>query len=168
MSVDPRLPARLGLPDKLQRLRDEFLVLSELSEHVLSINRVRVCLVYRLGLVSNQDVDDEENGLVLKWQVLELFAQSPDGATEHPVSQSDALVEEGWSVLIRSVEKSRVFKKGARVALSYDEITNTFMTIMKFAIQISASLQKFVPVASAAHVTAPEKQESDQDAPPAG
>ena len=96
---------RLGLPDKLKKLRQDFGVASELEGHVLSINTVRNCLVHRLGIVADQDVD--ANGeLVLLWRTSDLVAQNPDGTQELSIMDAPGtLIVPGWTVIHRVIDK---------------------------------------------------------------
>jgi hypothetical protein len=131
----------LGLPDKLKRLREDFSVSSELEAHVLSINTMRNCLVHRLGIVADRDVD--ANGeLVILWRSIDLVAQSPDGIQEIVLDQ-EAIIEAGWIVIVRVTDKSKVFHKGERIELSYEEITHTFSSLMNFATTLGQSIEGY-------------------------
>ncbi len=131
----------LGLPDKLKRLQEDFSVSSELEAHVLSINTMRNCLVHRLGIVADRDVD--ANGeLVILWRSIDLVAQSPDGIQEIALDQ-EARIEAGWTVIALVTDKSKVFRKGERIELSYEEITHTFSSLMNFATTLGQSIEGY-------------------------
>jgi hypothetical protein len=131
----------LGLPDKLKRLREDFSVASELETHVLSINTMRNCLVHRLGIVADRDVD--ANGeLAILWRSIDLVAQSPDG-THEIVLNKDTIIEAGWTVIVRVTDKRKVFRKGERIELSYEEITHTFSSLMSFATTLGQSIEGY-------------------------
>jgi hypothetical protein len=134
---------RLTMPDKLKRLRDDFSVTSELEKHLLSVNTVRNCIVHRLGIVTDRDVD--ANGeLVLLWRSFDAIAQNSDGTQEVSLMDNpEFLIEVGWSVIPRVLDKKRVFQKGERIDLSYREITDTFLSLMNFTTSLGLSIEGY-------------------------
>jgi hypothetical protein len=134
---------KLGLPEKIRQLRDDFGVSAELSGHVLTINRVRNCLVHRFGAVRAQDLD-QDGELKLRWRVFEFFGESADGSHQ-VIVDGPIVLEEGWSLKLRAADRGRVFKLGDRVTLSYGEITHTMMTLMQFAIEVTEALKQKGP-----------------------
>jgi hypothetical protein len=142
---------RLGLPDKLKVLRDEFDLKPSLANQILSINRVRNCLVHRDGLVTTADLADEGN-LVLRWRVLELYAKQEDGSES--AIEGPTVVRGGSSIIVKSIDRSREFRKGERIELPYSEITATFVTVMLFAMEITTEIQRLtnsLPAPEVAH-----------------
>jgi hypothetical protein len=134
---------RLGLPDKLKKLQRHFGVASELEAHVLSINTVRNCLVHRLGIVTDRDVD--ANGeLVLLWRTSDLVAQNPDGTQELSILDNPEIqIVPGWTVIYRVIDKKKVFRKAERIDLSYREITDTFLSLMNFTTTLAVSIEGY-------------------------
>jgi hypothetical protein len=131
----------LGLPGKLKRLREDFGVASELEAHVLSINTMRNCLVHRLGIVADLDVN--ANGeLAILWRSLDIVAQSPDG-TQEIVLDKPEIVDVGWTVRARVTDKKKVFRMGERIELSHMEITHTFSSLMSFATTLVQSIEGY-------------------------
>ena len=66
-----------GLPKKIKILRDNFNVYSPIEEHVMSLNKVRNCLVHRGGIVQQEDLNTERE-LVAKFREFQLIVMSPD------------------------------------------------------------------------------------------
>jgi hypothetical protein len=132
---------RLGMPAKLNRLREDFSVTSEFEAHLLSINTARNCLVHRLGMVTDRDVDT--NGeLAILWRSFALVAQSPDGAQEISLDEP-VVIEAGWTVIVRMTDKQKLFQKGERIELSYREITHIFSSLMSFAASLGKSIEEY-------------------------
>src|SRR4030043_1049828 len=88
-----------GLPDKIKRLKDVYRVYSNMEDQILSLNRVRNCLVHRLGIVGQQDVD-LNNVLTAKFKQMQLLAISPNKDQEVIISEPTN-VEGGWTVAVR-------------------------------------------------------------------
>jgi hypothetical protein len=133
---------RLWLPRKLEKLRADFGVASDLEPHVLTINRVRNCLVHRLGIVMDQDVD--ANGeLVALWRSPTIVKQNSDGTQEMSLEEPDEIIEPGWSVIVRVVDQRKRFQRGERVELSYRELTHTFSTLMAFTTSLAQSIEEY-------------------------
>lgn len=131
----------LGLPVKLQRLRDTFSVGSTFEAHVLSINRVRACLVHRIGIVSTMDTDENDE-LTILWRVIELLAQNPEG-TEEIILDKRVEIKGGWVIAVRQRDKRKSFKRGEKVELSYSEVTDTIFSLMSFAASLIPSIEEY-------------------------
>jgi hypothetical protein len=102
---------------------------------------MRNCLVHRLGIVADRDVD--ANGeLAILWRSIDLVAQSPDGIQE-TVLDKEAIIEPGWTVIVRVTDKSKVFRRGERIELSYEEITHTFSSFLSFATTLAQSIEGY-------------------------
>lgn len=132
---------KLGLPDKFMRLRDEFGVTTDFETHVLSINRVRACLVHRLGNVSSQDVGSSGE-LIVQWRVMELVAQDSNG-TETLIETPGFEVEEGQAIAFRITDKQRGFKLGEHISFEYRQITDTIFTLIALSIGMTKSVEEY-------------------------
>ncbi len=132
---------RKGLPNKLTYLKEEFGVTSEFSEHILSLNKIRNCLVHRQGVVSDLDVD-ETGILKAKWNSFDGNAISPDGKESHPIIPNST-IKAGWSIEIRLINKERSFPKGERIIFPADEHVHSLMTLLQFGISIINSMKAY-------------------------
>lgn len=130
-----------GFPAKLLELSDEFGVRSEFEVHVRSLNRVRNCLVHRLGIVESKDVNDS-GSLILKLRTIQIVAKSPDGKQEKVISSPEA-VEGGWTVSIRFCDDERRFKPGDKIKLTYRELYDSIVTLTVFANTLVQSIDEY-------------------------
>src|SRR5262245_13888171 len=128
---------RMGLPEKLARLKQDFNVVSSLAVHVMTVNAVRNCLVHRGGITSMQDVS--EGALKLCWRVMQLYSEK-DGQTV--VFDGTNVGLENAPILLRAVDHEKSFQLGERVALSYEELVHTFMTLMLFVIDMAEQVNR--------------------------
>jgi hypothetical protein len=135
----------LAIPAKIERLAQEFQISTDLTDHVLSINRVRNCLVHRLGLVSDRDVDKDGN-LCLLVRAMEFFAPDPAGGPDVVIDHSGMVLPENAPLMLRAKDTARLFTKGQRVELSYTEILQSFLTIMQYAMLMTGTLQTLTTV----------------------
>jgi len=139
---------RLGIPEKIKTLREDFKLPMDLSEHLLSINKVRNCLVHRLGLVTDHDIDDQGK-LTLTYRSLQLYAPDPNGG-EVIVDKTGMALPVGAPLMMRCIDPTvREFKKGERVELTHSEITQIFLTVMQFSIVMTGELQARTPQSNA-------------------
>jgi hypothetical protein len=120
-----------GFPDKFKKLENNFSVKSLLQEHVLSVNKARVCLVHRLGLVSKLDFNNN-NELVILWRTKEWVARNPDNSQEF-VIEPPCTIKDGWHIVIVDREKRKIFGLGETLHFSYREITDTMWCLMAFS-----------------------------------
>lgn len=133
------LPAKL---DEIRRLG----VASELREHLLSINRVRNCVVHRQGRVSDRDAPD--GALRLRFHEVHLFIREP-GGTERVIRDRDTVVEPGSHLRgVEVTDRERSFTLGEQIRLSLREIHWMLFTAWRFAGDLRGEIQARFPQAT--------------------
>jgi hypothetical protein len=133
---------KLGLPDKLEKMCEDFGISVELNPHVLSINNARRCLVHRMGVVSKMDVDGNDE-LPILWRTIEILASSPD-KSEHFIIDSPGMeVQGGWNISSQITDNRRIFKLGERLQFSYREITDTIFTLIVFSSMMVQAVEQY-------------------------
>jgi hypothetical protein len=138
---------RMGFPDKIAHLREEFGIQSQFEEHVVSLNRVRNCLVHRLGIVGAKDVSQDAK-LVIKWHALRMIII--DSVTGEESSVAEQKVAKNESKLVARfgpVEKQ--LSIGDQIRLSPDELFYTMFTFYRFASELLQALGQQIPGGSA-------------------
>lgn len=131
---------RKGLPKKIIILRDDFSVYSQTEEQVMSLNKVRNCLVHRGGIVQQEDLNTEKE-LVAKFRELQLIVMSPD-KTKSKTINKPVVIEEGHHVGIRTSELEKHFKLGEKIDFSPKEHANTVFTFYIFAVDLYKAISK--------------------------
>jgi hypothetical protein len=133
---------KLGLPDKLEKMRKSFAISVKLDPHVLSINRARKCLVHRNRVVSKEDVKDNDE-LAILWRTFELVASSPD-KSEHFVIDSPGMeVQGGWEISSQVTDRRKIFKRGERLQFSYREMADTILSLMTFSSMMVQAVEQY-------------------------
>ncbi len=132
---------RLGLPDKIKYLAEEYdsSLVSEVTEELLSINLARNCLAHRSGIVSDYDSNSEE-GLMVRWRKMEIGATGSNGER---IITAMARVEAGESVFLRYAKAQKLFKKGESVTFTVDEFGELCMTLFFFGSQLIHNMEQF-------------------------
>jgi hypothetical protein len=133
---------RAGLPDKLKILREEYdpILIPELSDHVMSINTARNCLVHRRGIVAEQDLNTPD-ALMVRWKRKEILVRDDEG--NEKVIELPYLTEKNVTVCLRFVETGRIFKLGEAINFSTEEFSDLCMTFFFFGQQMVTNLQKY-------------------------
>jgi hypothetical protein len=110
---------------------------------VLSLNKARNCLVHRLGIVSEKDVD--ANGcLALIWHSFELIVI--DSATKQETRLTEPMIVKSESTLAARIGPHRKqFKAGDRISFDRDEHKHTMLTFYVFALELVQSVEKLQP-----------------------
>lgn len=129
---------RLGLPDKIELLKNSFNVQSNFGEYIISINKARNCLVHRKGIVSERDIDVNQK-LEVKWNTFRLKATSPDGNETKIINKND-IVLKGWILGIWLEEKSKIFNKGDKITFTQEDISDTIMTLIQYGSYLHQSM----------------------------
>jgi uncharacterized protein YutE (UPF0331/DUF86 family) len=132
---------RLGLPDRLDHLSSRYGLAPNLSEHFLSLNRARNCLVHRRGVVGARDVDGT-GSLSVTFRAVRPVVIAPSG--ERVVSFPFTIEEEGSSLGVRVVDEIRSFPLGSQVQFSPEDLHSCLLTILLFSQAVSAEVRRFV------------------------
>lgn len=131
-----------NLPDKITTLDREFGVSSPVDVHVLSLNRVRACLVHRLGVVGAPDLDANRE-LGVTWHTTRVFVGSPDGAQRNEITTPGVVVEAGWTVEISTQDVRKVFQQGDQVTLTFRELYDSFFSFITFVLTLVQSVDAY-------------------------
>lgn len=132
-----------GLPEKIAYLRERYSVGSQFEDHVLSLNRVRNCLVHRLGVVSDVDVKDSGT-LVVRWQGMRfLLRDSVTGVETLLEGPTQTKNESELQLRIGPIEKTFHLRESIR--LSPAELGYTMHTFYAFALENLQAIAKLQP-----------------------
>lgn len=129
---------RLGLPDKIEYLKNNYDVYSNFDEYIVSINKARNCLVHRKGIVSERDIDINQK-LEVKWNTFKIKTTSPDGKKTKIVNKNN-MVLKGWSLEVWLEEKSKTFNQGDKITFAQEEISDTIMTLIQYGSYLHQSM----------------------------
>jgi hypothetical protein len=131
----------LGLPVKIRQLSEMFGVQSDFDQHILSLNAARNCLVHRLGIVTEADVD-QNNELRIQWTDLRVEATSPDERLVRVIDEPTQ-VDEGWSLKLVIGPMEKRYCTGERLRLSYRELLGALFSHQNYVNNLTLSVQKY-------------------------
>jgi hypothetical protein len=153
ISEQPLRHHRLHFPQKLAELEGEFGVVSQWSAHAISLNKLRTCIVHRLGVVGPQDVDGNNN-LEVMWRTTRLTAKGKTSGREILLDKPGILIEEESMVQMQFVDHRRTFALSERISLTAFDLYSTIVTLWSLGLTyveaIHAYLNRTVPNASQA------------------
>ena len=134
---EPKKFHRLGLPDKLDHLRDTHGINVEpaVLKSILSANSARNCLVHRNGIVSEKDADS--GVLVVSWKRMKLIAIDEDG--EHEL-KTGVVYEKATTIAMKFVEESKSFNLGDSISFSPLEFQSIAWALFLFGNDLTATL----------------------------
>ena len=136
---------KLNFPDKIEFLRKIFSISSSLEEHVLSLNKVRNCLVHRSGIVGQQDLN-ADNELIAKFREIQFIALTPDKTNERVIT-GPTIMNEGEHLAVRSQDCEKHFGLGQKIDFTPLEHFRTVFTFSVFGKEIHKSIVKFAGIA---------------------
>ena len=123
---------RLHFPQKVQRLNDALGRVPKFSQHVLSLNRARTCLVHRMGCVSGRDTNEGET-LVIRFRTVRLVAREEVSGKEAVIDAPNTLIEADSTLELRLHEHTRTFALGEFVELTSYDLYSVIMTLWAYA-----------------------------------
>lgn len=139
--AEPESFQGLGLPKKLERLRDQYSLMLDPGyvSHVLSINAARNCLVHRRGIVADWDCKAGE-GLIVTWTRLSIRVCDGKGDRElYPPGDVEA---EGGLNLKRE-PACKTFQRGESVVFTVNEFSEICWTLYQFGISTAQLLDNY-------------------------
>jgi hypothetical protein len=122
---------RLGLPDKITRLKSEYgvSVADNFTSEVLSVNQARNCLVHRQGVVSSRDTNAGDT-LAMSWRCFEIRARNASG--ERVVTPDNMFFAKGTEVGLAVAVREKVFAIGERISFSPQEVNEICTSLNLF------------------------------------
>ena len=141
--------AARGLPSKLDSISSMVgrPVVPNSEQHVLRINRIRNCLVHRLGFVSEDDARDGDT-LQLTWLGYDVVAVGPDGSQRVELPY---MVGEGEQLHLELNSRKKEFRAGSRLTLTAQELMEISWTIFLFAEELVANVEAAADDIARAH-----------------
>jgi hypothetical protein len=133
---------RDGLPDKIETLKKEYDpgIIPELTDHILSINKARNCLVHRRGIITKMDFNTADS-LFVRWKKMELIARDEEGNEE--VFEIPFTTKGDTTISMKISDTSRIFRLGEAIIFSPRDFSSMCTTFFFFAQQLVENLKKY-------------------------
>ncbi|MCC9597040.1 MULTISPECIES: hypothetical protein [unclassified Rubrivivax] len=142
LNVLPHEHHKLPFPTKIDRLASRHGVRPATASFALSLNRARRCLVHRLGLVTEADVD--QSGLFrISFLRAKAIAVGKLSGTETEIDRPGIQITEESSLTLRLDEHIIDFRAGEIIKLSPREIYDTIITLWRFGIDMGLSIAEY-------------------------
>jgi hypothetical protein len=138
----PRANHKLHFPQKLEKLERQFGISTRFHPYVLTLNKVRTCVVHRLGVVSALDVDDT-NVLKITFQHAQFIARGQETGQELVLDRPGMVTTEDSMLELHFVERERQFKIGERVRLQAHELYDTIITLWRFGLAAAQAIEAY-------------------------
>jgi len=132
---------RLGFPDKLEHIKKghEINLDENIHSQLISINAARNCFVHRHGIVSDFDIN-ANNQLEVNWTSLQLVLTNEDGEKEAVLGEA---AEKDSMLVIRSIRETKSFEKGSPVEFSAKEFSDITWTFFLFGEDLVTKLNAY-------------------------
>jgi hypothetical protein len=140
VNVLPHKHNKLHFPAKIAELERKYGVRPHLAAHVLSLNRVRTCLVHRLGRVTKLDAD-EQGHLVAKWLTSQFVLRGLETGTQIVLTEPGQGLDEKSMLEMHIVEYEKGFTLGEEIALSPYDVFSTIFTLWRFGLYCADAIE---------------------------
>lgn len=141
INVLPLKHHKLHFPAKIATLESKYGVQPNFTEHVLSLNKIRTCLVHRMGRVGKSD-SDENVRLVAKWVTSQMVLRGLETGTQLILTEPGQGLNEESMLEMHIVEHEKVFQLGEKVSLSPYDTYSTIFTLWKFGLACSEAVEQ--------------------------
>lgn len=141
-NVLPQRHQKLHFPEKLARLEREFGVVSPWAPQALSLNRLRTCIVHRLGVVGQADIDTSGQ-LVGRWRTSKLLAKGLESGTVVELDRPGIMLLEESEIQMSFVEYERTFGLGDSIRLTPFDLYSTIVTLWSLGLTTVEAVQHY-------------------------
>lgn len=138
----PQRHHKLHFPAKLLELEKKYGVKPNFSEHVISLNKLRTCLVHRLGVVSELDANKGDH-LVAQWVSSKMVLRGLETGAELVLTEPGQGLEEDAMLEMHIVEHEKAFPVGSSIALEPYDTYSTIFTLWRFGLACSEAVELF-------------------------
>ena len=132
---------RYGVPDKINIIKNDHGVHldDEIINHILSINKIRNCLVHRFGILGKEDVGNN-NYLRVSWRRIQLILENENGRTKVVFGEKIS----GESTLLMQIcDECKDFSIGDRIVFSVEEFSEICFTLNLFGLDATKKMNEF-------------------------
>lgn len=115
---------KVGIKDKLDRLRNEFSIFTNREKYLLSINNARRCITHRQGKVGREDLKGKST-FCLIWLGIEAYAETTSGDRHSlmpPFPKNSTVLKSGAKVMVSCVDRVKEYKLGETIIFSPNDI----------------------------------------------
>lgn len=139
--IAPHKHHKLHFPVKLTELENKYGVQPSFSEHVLSLNKVRTCLVHRMGKVTALDTNDNDR-LVAKWVTSKMVLRGLETGTQLILTEPGQSLNEEAMLEMHIVQHERAFNIGDTISLTPYETFSTIFTLWRFGLACAEAIEQ--------------------------
>jgi len=133
---------KIHFPEKIATLNRKHGIAPAHTEFVISLNKLRACLVHRLGEVSHLDAN--ENGILVgRWLSSKLVLRGLETGTELVLTGPGGGLDEESHLEMHIIEHTRSFKIGEVIDLSDYEMFSTIFTLWQFGVSCVEKLEAY-------------------------
>ncbi len=136
-----RNASKQSLPGLLEKVETHLTAPLAYETHIVSLNKMRNCLVHRKGVVSIEDVNTTNNTLQVKWMRHFLFVDTKDGEVEL-VKNFQNITGTDVSIKHKIKEDEKEFKLNEIINVSFKEFQEFMTTCYLFAYDVAEKLPK--------------------------
>ena len=122
---------KLHFPELVKSIEDYLSCSLRFSEEIISINKIRNCLVHRNGVVSDKDVRNNRD-LELKWISLKWYTLIENISTEitYDMRKNGITVS---NLEYKVIDNRKSFEKGQKISIDINEFNGIAYTCSEFA-----------------------------------
>jgi len=139
--VLPQKHHKIHFPEKIATLERKYGIKPTFSEHVLSLNKIRTCLVHRSGRVSPLDATPNDV-LVGRWVTYQMVLRGLETGEKLVLTTQGQVMNEESMLEMHFVEHKRTFTLGEQISLSPFDTYSTIFTLWRFGLACAEAIGK--------------------------
>lgn len=142
LRVVPKKHHKLHFPAKFEELERRYGVKPRYAEQVLSLNKLRTCLVHRMGRVTAADLNDGDR-LVAKWVTSRFVLRGLETGEQLVLTEPGQGLNEQTQLEMQIVGHEKVFELGECVLLESYDTFSTIFTLWQFGLACNDVVKEF-------------------------
>jgi hypothetical protein len=133
---------KLHFPAKFEELKEKYGISPNLSTQVLSLNKLRTCLVHRMGKVTPLDTNDEDR-LVAKWITSQMVLRGLETGVQLVLTQPGQCLQEKAQLEMHIVDHEKTFYLDEHVVLEPYDTFSTIFTLWRFGLACNDAIEQY-------------------------
>lgn len=133
---------KLHFPTKFEELAKKYGVRPSFSDEVLSLNKLRTCLVHRSGKITHLDINNGDR-LKARWVTSKMVLRGLETGVRLVLTEPGQGLNEESMLEMHIVEHEKAFNLGENISLEPYDTFSTIFTLWRFGLACNEAIEQY-------------------------